>query len=133
MIDSSFLLRNFVYQKIIRVCNELFYCSSKCIMCFIRRYHKADAFMIIAINHIIQKGGGAEQVMLKNLKISFLDIIFRHILEKYTLLLLLLYTKLMTKHHRNSFAVTAEGLSTIGIFSLRFNTCFFTLCCSKVD
>ena len=32
--------------------------------------------MIIAIKHIIQKGGGAEQVMLKNFKISFLDIIF---------------------------------------------------------
>ena len=43
--------------------------------------------------------------MLKILKISFLDIIFRHILGKYTLLLLLLYTKLMTKHHRNSFEV----------------------------
>ena len=65
--------------------------------------------MIIAIIHIIQKGGGTEQVMLKILKISFLDIIFRHILGKYTLLLLLLYTKLMTKHHRNSFAVTTEG------------------------
>ena len=50
MIDSSFLLRNFVYQKIIRVYNKLFYCSSKCSMCFIIRYHKADAFMIIAIN-----------------------------------------------------------------------------------
>ena len=47
--------------------------------------------------------------MLKILKISFLDIIFGHILGKYTLLLLLLYTKLMTKHHRNSFAVTTEG------------------------
>ena len=78
-------------------------------MCFIRRYHKADAFMIIAINAYYTERGGAEQVMLKNLKTNFLNIIFRHVLGKYTLLLLLLYTKLMTKYHRNSFAVTTEG------------------------
>ena len=111
MIDSSFLLRNFVYQKIIRVINSfIVHLNAACASLEIRRYHKAGAFMIIAIIiHIIQKAGGAEQVMLKNLNISFLDIIFRHILGKYTLLLLLLYTKLMTKHHRNSFAATTEG------------------------
>ena len=47
--------------------------------------------------------------MLKKFLISFLDIIFRHIFGKYTLLLLLLYAKLMTKHRRNSFVVTTEG------------------------
>ena len=45
MIDSSFLLRNFVYQKIIRVINSfIVHLNAACASL------EADAFMIIAIN-----------------------------------------------------------------------------------
>ena len=50
MIDSSFLLQNFIYQKIIRVINSFIVHLNAACASFIRRYHKADAFMIIAIN-----------------------------------------------------------------------------------
>ena len=78
MIDSSFLLlRIFVYQKIYAFsnpCNKQLYCS----------------FFITVITDykfITERGGGAEQVLLKNFKISVLNIILGHIFGKYTLLL----------------------------------------------